>query len=181
MSNVTLVKSMVESYEMRFNEPEEHRRCIWAIVNLDLKNWVFSATSDCGDFSYRWCPEEHRTFKELLVQLDRDYFLNKISDRTEIDEEESIRRMKKFVIECRKDGSFEKEEAREAFNCIRDLERGDIDDDFEHYVYDHFGWDYMYMIVKTYPNSAVTFYEIVFKNLQDILRREIEDEKSREN
>ena len=170
---MSYTKSTVEKYTIH---PEEDQcRCLWAICVLDDETWTFFATSDCGNYSYRWCIENQRSFKQFLTQLDRSYFLSKISDESEVDEEESIKRMKEYCIEDYREGSITKQEAREQFDKIKNIEAGYLDDDFEHVVYNELGWDYLDLIVKCYPNSAITFYEVVFKELQKILKDEIKE------
>ena len=172
INGITYKKNTIDSYSIHFNNDNDRWRCMWAIVNIDSDTWTFSATSDCGNYSYRWCYEDNRTFKKFLTTLDRSYFLSKVSDKTEVDEKESIIRMKEYCLEQRRDGTLNKEEARKIYDSIIDLENGYYDDDFEHGVYDKLGYDYLDFVIKTYPNGAITFYEIVFKKLQDILRNE---------
>ena len=172
ISNITYKKNTIDSYSIHFNNDEARWRCMWAIVNIDSDTWTFSATSDCGNYSYRWSYEDDRTFKKFLTTLNQSYFLSKISDETEVDEKETIIRMKEYCLEQRREYSLSKEKAREIYDNIVDLENGYYDEDFEHGVYNKLGYDYLDFIVKTYPNGAITFYEVVFKKLQDILRSE---------
>ena len=173
IDGITYKKSTVDSYSIHFNDDNDRWRCMWAIINIDSDTWTFSATSDCGNYSYRWSYEKNRNFKKFLTGLDRSYFLSKISDETEVDEKESIKRMKEYCLEQRRGGTLDKTEAREIYNHIVDLENGNYDDDFEHGVYYTLGYDYLDFIIKTYPNGAITFHDVVFKKLIDILQKEI--------
>jgi hypothetical protein len=170
---MSFTKSSVDCYSIRPEENERHR-CLWALVYVDSNTWTLSASSDCGDYSYRWGYEDGRTFKQFLTTLDKSYFLSKISDRTEIDEKESIIRMKEFCINMYRKGSINKQEAREQFDHIKDIENGYYDDDFEHAVYENLDYDdYNDLVVHKYPVGAIAFYEVIFKELQKILKDEI--------
>lgn len=169
---MSFTKSSVDCYSIRPDEDNRHR-CLWALVYVDSNTWTLSASSDCGDYSYRWDYEDGRTFKQFLTTLDKSYFLSKISDRTEVDEKESIIRMKEYCINMYREGSINKQEAKEQFDHIKDIECGYYDDDFEHAVYENLDYDYNDLVVHKYPVGAITFYEVVFKELQNILKDEI--------
>lgn len=79
-------------------EDELHHQCMWARVTFDNKNWSMMAQSDAGDYSYSWCVESGgRKFLELMQQLDSDYLLCKISDRTKFDLDDTKKTVMSWV------------------------------------------------------------------------------------
>jgi len=79
----------VQFYVSLEKEDELHTSCMWARITFDNKSWSMMAQSDCGDYSYSWVPEKDRTFLKLMQQIDGEYLLGKISDRSRFDEEGS--------------------------------------------------------------------------------------------
>ena len=64
-------------------EDKDYGSCLWARFNFDKKNYSLSIESDCGSYSYGWCPTpDHETFLHLCSRFDEFYLLDKISNRT---------------------------------------------------------------------------------------------------
>lgn len=172
MSKVTYTKRTVESYHIVPDQADQWR-CCWAIVNVDSATGTLTANTDCGDYSYRWGYNEHEDFKHLLMRIDDSYLLNKISDRSEFDAKETIKKIKKTILQWRHCGDLEKDDAREMWDKICEADDECYQgNEFEGFVYREMGEDYYDLIEKDYPTGAKTFVEVVFKCLKGILRQE---------
>ncbi|KVO11762.1 hypothetical protein [Burkholderia ubonensis] len=75
--------------------------------------------SDYGNYAYAWgsmgCP-----LKQFLIEIDRGYLLNKLAGLSlyEFDFDASVERVKREILQQRRDGSLDRDEAREAWNDI---------------------------------------------------------------
>lgn len=94
----------------------------WAFVYVDEYTGVFAATGSYGTYAYCWTHRGGRTLKQFLADLDFEYFMGKTRpDYKRFDFDKSIEGIKQRVIECRRDGSIDQAQAREAWGEIDDL------------------------------------------------------------
>jgi len=71
-------------------DDKDYGSCLWADFDLDCDNYRLTINSDCGNFSYGWTPTpQGETFIHLCCRFDKDYLLNKLSDRTVLDEKKT--------------------------------------------------------------------------------------------
>ena len=82
---------------------EEYMDCMWARFIFDCDHGRLNINSDAGDYSYEWGYNEHEDFMHLMSRINSDYLLNKISDRTVFDLEES---KKKTIENIKEYGEF---------------------------------------------------------------------------
>lgn len=107
-------KSQVEVYKIR---NAEHGA--WADITIDAKGNTgrISISSDYGDWAYYWgscgCP-----FKEFLCGLDLGYVSGKFRADNHFDLNATIQAWKEPVLEYRRKGYIDAEEARELFDEI---------------------------------------------------------------
>lgn len=161
----------VQFYVFLEKEDELHTSCMWARITFDNKSWSMMAQSDCGDYSYSWVPEKDRTFLKLMQQIDGEYLLGKISDRSRFDEEgskknllhwldqeEDIDRLEKKIKEVNANSS---EEFMREVKGIEGLE--DWPDLWECLEHD-------------YPRSAKTFCRIFTECIQPEIRKYLKRE-----
>lgn len=85
------VQPTIRQFEYRQEKGDPYYgSCLWAIFNLDTKNYTLSIESDCGNYSYGWIPTPNsESFVHLLSRVEESYLLNKIAERTEFDYESS--------------------------------------------------------------------------------------------
>lgn len=84
------VQPTIRQFEYRQGKGDpDYGTCLWAIFNLDTKNYTLSIESDCGNFSYGWIPTPTESFVHLMSRVDEEYLLCKIADRTDFDYEAS--------------------------------------------------------------------------------------------
>ena len=178
-SEFTCKKSTVEKYDIRWNRGE------WALFTIDLETNTMQCHSSFGDYAYTWSsPGE--SFKRFLIGLEKDcgYLLNKVS-RPVFDFDESIKRWKKMIIDYRRDGSIDKEAARDCWQVVVDCESYGVEE--EGYCYsivadsstitEHFfdAWE-TFAGVKTFPAAAMTFGKVIWPMLCKVLREEQEQQ-----
>lgn len=115
----TIKKSSIEVYYIR----PKGNSCGWADISIDEgeKSGRLSISSDYGNWAYYWgaCGS---SFKEFLISLDISYVSGKFGTGNYFDFEETIRTIKKDIIDSRKNGYSDKEEARELWNSMSDLQ-----------------------------------------------------------
>lgn len=147
-------------------EDELHTSCMWARITFDNKNWSMMAQSDCGDYSYSWLPEKDRTFLKLMQQIDGEYLLGKISNRTHFDEEESKKNLIRWVDQEEDIDRLEKEineiSASSAEEFIREVEDIEGLEDWP---------DLWECVEHDYPQSAKTFCRIFTDCVQPEIRK----------
>ncbi len=93
-------------------------KCLWALVTFDLDNWIMSAQSDAGEYSYRWSKEKDRTFLELMAVLNKHYLLGKIAKRDFFNIEETKENICELV---RKDDNLEEWQRHETLEEILNI------------------------------------------------------------
>jgi hypothetical protein len=177
--NDIATKSTCEMYTLKIPENLEWR-CIWAKIIIDENAWMFSCISDAGNFSYRWPSESHRTFKKFLTQIDMGYLMRKIEPRAEeFNYEETIKRLKKWLFQDRREGIISKESARSDYTALNYFEYENSPDLLMNYLVENtklFSEDYSYTAEHfkyDYTPEAITFTEVVFPLLQEALKIEL--------
>lgn len=171
----TFKKSVCERYDVRFRHE-------WAIFTIDENGGLFNCHSSYGDYSYSWPHHGRKTFKHFLIEITRDYeyLLNKVSSKSYFNFDKNVELWKKKIIEWRREYKIEKEQARNAFNTIDELDDGSAD-----YVYSQLigsgvireicsdAWE-VFDCVKEYPGDAMAFATKLMPIFAEILKAEIE-------
>ena len=58
---------------------EDYGSCLWARFCFNLDKYELFIMSDCGDYSYGWCPTpDSESFLELMARINEDYLLHKL-------------------------------------------------------------------------------------------------------
>ena len=66
----------------------DYGSCLWAAFKLDLDSYEISITGDCGNYAYGWYPTpKTESFLHLIGRMDEGYFLDKIAERSLVDQE----------------------------------------------------------------------------------------------
>jgi len=160
---VNIKQPNITQYHFQFEEGDPiYTNCMWARINLDHDTFTMTATSDCGDYSYRWHVTESETFSHLMARLGKDYLLDKISSRCVFIFEDSKRQLEK--MQSLYDWSdTQKERLDELDECS--------EESFVKFAWDELNIDpHDIPVEKRYPIGAVTFCELFCKCLQPILK-----------
>lgn len=154
---------------------EDYGSCLWCKITFDLDSYTLLAESDCGNYTYGWTPTpKTESFIDLMCRIGKHYLLNKISDETEFDIEESKRKtianLDDYLFQCVSEYQECINRINEIGNCEDELFYRECDDilgDYE--ICDSFE---IIEIIKNYPTRAIRFVDI-FKNIvQPFLKME---------
>lgn len=172
----TFKKSTCERYDIKFNSFG------WAIITIDESGGLFNAQSDYGSYSYSWPNHGRKSFKHFILELarDRSYFLGKVSNDNHFNFDESLRQWKKALIEMRKERERTKDDIREAWDFIEEIDGSMSWDHVQHELYQSKiinkiccePW-YVFAGVLEYPPAAVMFAKEVMPIFAEILKQEI--------
>lgn len=169
MATVEMLKPAIIGLEFRQEKDDtDYGSCMWARFFIDTENYDLQIMSDCGNYAYGWYPTpDAESFMKLLSRINGSYLLDKISNRTVIDEETTFSELKKLYLTSQmNEDDYEEflDDLRDACcaetNCElaeavgRCLFRWDID-------YDEY--DIYYCINRDYPAAAKKIAE-VFRN-----------------
>lgn len=85
-------------YEQRIGD-SDYGSCLWAKFYFDAKLYSLLVVSDCGNFAYKW-TETPRTesFMDLMRRCSGGYILDKISEKTVIDEDHTFRNLVSYLF-----------------------------------------------------------------------------------
>jgi len=165
----------ITEYHFYFEEGDPIRSdCLWARIYLNHETYTMSAITDCGDYSYTWHVTPTESFLKLMTRLDKEYLLNKISDRSVFDWDESKREaIEHAVLNDFPDGIVE--QVREIDFCDCPTEES-----FVRYIHELTNTYFeMIPVIKRFPHGAVTFVEIFCEYLQPLLRESLKVTNSR--
>lgn len=96
----------------------DYGSCLWGNVVIDCDNYTLFIESDCGSYSYGWTPTPNtESFVKLLCRMNSDYLLEKISDRTYFDFDESKKQTYQNIREY-----FEYDGTNEAQKIIENID-----------------------------------------------------------
>lgn len=138
-------------------DPDDPNRgsCEWARFYFDLKNYVLSIESDCGNYSYGWVPTpKSESFLNLCSRFNKDYLLCKISEESVVDAEATWELIKDMIDEIIEWNSID----------IDDISECDMEDieNACHYRNPHEAYEAIrFAIENTAFDSKVESYEIL--------------------
>ncbi|WP_024516941.1 hypothetical protein [Bradyrhizobium sp. Tv2a-2] len=127
---------MVDRYIVRGAGPHKLE---WAFIYLDEETGVFSAYTSFGTYAYCWSHIGTATLKEFLSDIEFGYFMGKTigrRDYMEFDFHATIKGMKDYIKERRRDGAVDKVEARDAWDDVERIENRQSVELFVEDVYD---------------------------------------------
>ena len=178
------VQPTIRQFEFRQEKGDPYYgSCLWAIFNLDTKNYTLSIESDCGNYSYGWVRTPNsESFVHLMSRVDESYLLNKIADRTEFDYEASkaatIRNIE-MVFEDEPETVDTINGRIECKECISDMKYSDRDfyHELEEILYEYDATDVHEYIVceMDYTANAKKIANVFCTVLQPILKKECKE------
>lgn len=157
------------------------------IFIFNCRTGLFKANTDYGSYQYYWSPKDD--YKRFLTELNRHYFLDKMSygrELMEVDIEQTIKSWKEKIIEMRRDtydwDNFNKDEARELWDFVNEeLDTNMSSETLQRYMYDKCSdldieepW-YQFEVTQKYTDDVEKFYKL-FCAFQDILKEELKEE-----
>lgn len=152
MARVCVKKPNILTIEYRQDkEDKDYGSCLWARFKLDLDNYELNIRSDCGDYSYGWCPTpDTESFLHLMSRLNDDYLIQKISSFSVVDGGRTAANLHEMLSEF-VDDDFDFEEVSElceaysnfddTYNALTDA-LVDIDEVSDYDIYQCIEMDY---------------------------------------
>ena len=170
MSTVTLRR-----YHLPNSAPLEG----WAIIVLGSDGF-FSAVSDYGDYAYLWRHHGCADFREFLLRAERDwdYFLGKLSPAKTYDGEETVRAIKRSILDARRSRRMSKSTAWREWELIEEHEVEEYEAGFTRW-YDETDLGDAHELRRTsHDSDAVAFVRKTMVRLAEVLRTELEAERA---
>jgi hypothetical protein len=157
----------------------------WAEVLL-TSSGMFAVVSDYGNYAYPWRAHGERDFREFVAGLAKDgnYAAGKLSQRTAYQGDATLAAIKRHICEGRRAGWCNAAEAREMWS---ELDAYDLDgyaEEFSRWLRESDGArkiaDAFEFAVYDYPADVKAFCRLVLPRLAEVLRAELEAERSAE-
>ena len=148
-----------------------YSECTWLKITFDCNDWLMNCQSDCGNYAYRWSIEKERSFLKLMTELDEEYLLGKVSNRTRFDLEGSKAKISEWVLS---DDNLTEKEKKYCKKEIDKIKYGDEEtflsklkeiDNVCNYC------DLWECIEQDYPTGAKTFVRIFTEIIQPKIKK----------
>ena len=125
---IVIIHPNMITYDVRQEKSDkDYGSCLWAKFVFDCDSGRLNINSDSGDYAYRWGHDDREEFMHLMSRIDKDYLLNKISDRSVFNEEKSKKENIKYIKEHGIPYGIVKDGKRitKIVNEIKDIEEND--------------------------------------------------------
>lgn len=110
----------------------------WGKFVIDESGY-FSVVSDYGNYAFQWSAMgEGVDVRDFLSGLDSDYLMGKLGRRNWFDSVATHKKIKRLIIEMRKDNNATKEKAREAWRDIP--EQYEFENTYREYLEEHWSF-----------------------------------------
>lgn len=146
----------------------------WGIFLLDSTG-MFAAVTDYGNYAYKWTHHGRDDFRKFVIGLEKesDYLLGKVAPNKEYDGEGTIKRIKKDILEHRREGAYTKDFARREWILINN--NGNMDS-----AYGFYKWyeetaitDASEFYTEKWPTSYIAFAKKLIPRLTNAIRKEL--------
>jgi len=149
----------------------------WGKFVIDSSGY-FSAVSDYGNYAFQWSAfGEGVDFRDFLCSLNSDYLMGKLGRRDWFDSTKTHGKIKRIIIEMRKDGSVTKEAARDVWEDMPNP--CDTETDYREYLEGKWGFfqDLCGIMDYDFPPDLMAFATRLYPRLVGEMRQEIKKEK----
>ncbi|MCM3294238.1 hypothetical protein M3661_29565 [Paenibacillus sp. MER 180] len=146
----------------------------WGVFVLDSTG-VFAAVTDYGNVAYKWTHHAEEDFRHFFAKgVSGGYLLQKLFyEHKRYDGDATLRDVKEYIIDCRRDGSYSREKAREEWDLLSYYDDLDNDASFVRW-YDHTSLSDAGEFYNTsYPASAKAFVNKLIPRLSEAIREEL--------
>lgn len=144
------------------------------IVILDSTGF-FASVGDYGDYAYWWRYFGEEGFRNFFLKAEKEseYFLRKLSRKSEIDIGETARLIKETILSRRREGYMTRDYARREWERAKQLES----DGDEHWWYENTWFACRSeLLVYDYPACAKAFVEKFLPRLAKAIEEELKNE-----
>lgn len=160
------------------HDDKEYSSCRWAKFLLDYGTWRLTINSDVGDYSYCWGNNSlNDDFTDLLCRVETEYLLNKMSNKSLFQIEESKKGLIEFIEKydyCEEIGLKDSKDWKEKKKEIMSIDNSISEESYYSQIISllpKLDWDCV-PIVKEYPSGAYIAIELFIKYIQPILRKD---------
>jgi len=166
-------KKEYTSYRYVFHGTPLHKY-EWAIVVLDDYG-MFAVVSDYGNYIHHWntgaLPMPFRSFVAKDLCNDTAYILGKfLGEPTQKDIQQTVKEMKRHIVQTRRNGGYEKDFARKEFNSVKHIATEmDLDD----FLLDTELADASDFIVRKHSKQAQNFASRILPRLKQAILEEL--------
>lgn len=150
----------------------------WGRVIIDpTRNMIFCYTG-VGRYCYSW-SHPGKSFLEFLTNLNFGYFMDKclIHNSMEFKVEETIKSMKRHILEYRRDGAYTKEQAREMRDNLEEAVDESSETAFFYIIRDgafsEHCCDWWEFGVKDYSQDCYEFWRVIWTPLMAYIKTEL--------
>lgn len=138
----------------------------------------FATVSDYGNYAYAW-THAGCEFREFLASIGPDYLLGKLCGRrSEYTALDTLKYVKKHILEARRDGGFGKDDARKEWDLLAEHNDLDASEDFSAWLCDTSIGDAFEMASHDFPADARGFASTVWPVFVTMLRADLATERS---
>lgn len=161
----------------RYDLGPDETRGGWGAAIL-TSDGLFAAATDYGNYCRFWHHYRPRAegdeFRRMFCEFGREYLLSKLC-KTEYDAEATVVELRKDVLELRRHKRITKQQARNAWYEIDEIESSGHEGEFVNFVQETDLPDaFEYCPVYGYPAEAVAFVDRFLARLKELIRADIE-------
>jgi hypothetical protein len=160
----------------RYQIPGEDGHCFgWGIFLLDSTG-MFAAVTDYGNYASRWTHTGRDDFREFVIRdlaKSPGYLLGKVAKRVH-DGEATLNGVKEYILECRRDGEWSKEEAREEWDLLAECDGLDSIPACTRWYDSTKISDPGEFMSESYDTDAWAFAKVLMPRLAEVLKQELE-------
>lgn len=188
MPTVEILKPSIVTFAYKqLKDDEDYGTCLWARFNLDLVNYSMTIESDCGDYSYNWCPTpETESFLHLCCRFDEGYLLEKLSNQNVINSEKTWKAILEHIKEYKADISSDALDSLKAVCFQYTLGFSELYITLEHTIKELglselFDFETLeYCIETDYPTNAKTIVSVFLKHIVPKIKEYEEDKQCKD-
>ena len=157
------------------------------VVRNDKGRWVgtfiicddgyFSTVSDYGSYAYYW-SQAGECFRSFLCRIDSCYLLGKLSRRDWYDSAETLKDIKRHIVEARRSMNWTREKARKEWDLLAEHDDLFARENFSRWYEDTSIYDASEFYVSGFPPDARGFAREAWPHFVAALRAELDAERA---
>ena len=149
----------------------------WGIFVLDSTGF-FSAVTDYGNCAFRWSSTGTKDFREFM-KGSPSYYINKLfGEGKEYQGDQTVEKIKRYIIECRREDSLTEEQARHEWDLMDQNDNLYSISDFTRY-YDSTNLDDVgEFYTMGYSASVMAFGKVLLPRLFEMIKDDLATEKN---
>jgi len=149
----------------------------WGVFLIDSTG-MFAAVTDYGNAAYMWDHHGKDDIREFFAKgLSGGFLLQKLFyDLKEYDRDETLKRVKENILQCRHERYFDRDKAREEWDLLNEHDDLYYEIDFNRWYEDTSLPDAGDHFTKGYPSPAKAFVNKLFPRFSEAVAEELKNE-----